>query len=95
MLYWLPNAGATSARMYWEALHTRWMPSASPVAPTSIPTGISVFPEEFRRISHRWAERRYANLVRFNEVDRGGHFAALEEPERFVEEIRATFRLLR
>jgi len=54
-----------------------------------------MFPKELVRISHRWATRRFAHLVHFNELDRGGHFAALEQPVAFVDEVRATFRSLR
>ena len=59
------------------------------------PTGISMFPGEQLRLSRRWAERRFSKLVHFNELDRGGHFAALERPGPFVDEVRATFRSLR
>ena len=94
MLYWLPNAGASSARLYWEAMG----PAASggpPPGPMRTPAGISMFPGEPVRLSRRWAERRFARLVHFRELDRGGHFAALEQPAAFVEEVRATFRALR
>jgi len=56
-----------------------------------MPTGISMFPGEQMRLSRRWAEPRFANLVHFNTLERGGHFAALEQPALFVEELRATF----
>lgn len=94
MLYWLPNTGASSARLYWEAMAS--MKSGGPPSgPMRTPAGISMFPGEQVRISRRWAERRFADLVRFNELDRGGHFAALEQPAAFADEVRATFRPLR
>lgn len=94
MLYWLPNTGATSARLYWEAMASM-RSSGPPSEPMRTPTGISMFPKEQVRISRRWAERRFAHLVHFNELERGGHFAALEQPMAFVDEVRATFRSLR
>ena len=93
MLYWLPNAGASSARLYWEALSA--MSGPPPSDPMQTPTAISMFPGELVRISRRWAQARYANLIHFNELDRGGHFAALEQPSLFTEELRAAFRRLR
>jgi len=94
MLYWLPNTGASSARLYWEtmqAMHHGGMPTA----PMTTPAGISMFPGEQVRVSQRWAERRFAQLVHFNELDRGGHFAAMEQPALFVEEVRTTLRKVR
>jgi epoxide hydrolase len=94
MLYWLPNAGASSARLYWEgmqAMRSGGMPSV----PMKTPTGISMFPGEQLRLSRRWAERRFDKLVYFNELDRGGHFAALEQPKLFIDEVRQTFKSLR
>jgi epoxide hydrolase len=89
MCYWLPATGASSARLYWESFR------ASSVTPVEVPTGISVFPREIFRTSRRWAERRFSDLRYFNEVDRGGHFAAFEQPERFVAEVRAAVRAMR
>jgi epoxide hydrolase len=60
-----------------------------------MPVGCSIFPKEISSTSRRWAEKRYANLVYFNEVEKGGHFAAFEQPEIFVREVRACFRGLR
>jgi pimeloyl-ACP methyl ester carboxylesterase len=94
MLYWLPNTGPSSIRLYWEAaqqMKSGGMPSAS--MPT--PTGISMFPGEQMRLSRRWAEARFANLVHFSEPDRGGHFAAMENPVAFTQDVRATFAGLR
>jgi microsomal epoxide hydrolase len=66
-----------------------------PDAPMATPTGISMFPGEQLRLSQRWAERRFANLVHFNELARGGHFAAMEQPAAFVDEVRRTLGALR
>ena len=92
MLYWLPNAGAASARLYWEG---RTSMSRPPPEPMRTPAAISMFPKELVRISRRWAETRFSNLVPFNELEKGGHFAALEQPALFAEEVRAGFRKLR
>jgi len=89
MLYWLPNTAASSARLYWESFNKF---KADPVR---IPAGCSIFPKEIFRASRRWAEKRYTNLVYFNRLDRGGHFAAFEQPELFVGELRACFRKMR
>jgi pimeloyl-ACP methyl ester carboxylesterase len=89
MFYWLPAAGASSARLYWESYKNR------DLAPVSVPAGASIFPKEIFRPSRRWAERRYPDLRYWNELDRGGHFAALEQPAAFVNEVRAAFRLMR
>jgi len=89
MLYWLPGTGASSARLYWESFAT---PSLDPV---TVPTGCSIYPKEIFRTSRRWAEKRFHKLVHFRELPRGGHFAAFEQPETFVREVRETFRGLR
>ena len=81
MLYWLPNAAASAARMYWEMNQVQWAGPGTVEAPLTVPTGLSVMPGEYVRRSRRWAERRYTDLVLFNEVARGGHFALLEQPE--------------
>ncbi|EPX58268.1 Epoxide hydrolase [Cystobacter fuscus DSM 2262] len=94
MLYWLPNAGPSSARLYWESAQAMKQ-GGMPTMPMPTPAGISMFPGEQVRLSRRWAEPRFANLVHFNELERGGHFAALEQPAAFVEEVRATFSGLR
>ena len=92
-LYWLTNTAASSARLYWEAM--RPGAGGAPAGPLEMPTGISMFPKEQIRLSRRWAERRFSNLVRFHEIDAGGHFAALEQPAAFVDEVRACFSGLR
>lgn len=94
MLYWLPNAGPSSARLYWE-IGQAMRQTGLPTAPLQMPTGISMFPGEQLRLSRRWADARFSNLLRFNELEHGGHFAAMEQPTAFVEELRATFSQLR
>jgi microsomal epoxide hydrolase len=94
MLYWLPNTGASSARLYWETMQSM-RAGGFPFGPLGTPAGISMFPGEQVRLSRRWAERRFAKLVYFNEANRGGHFAAMENPEVFVADVRATFSSLR
>jgi pimeloyl-ACP methyl ester carboxylesterase len=90
MLYWLTNSGASSARLYWESMLTSFDP-----APVEMPTGISLFPKEVIRPSRRWAEKTYKNVIYWNEPERGGHFAAFEQPEIFTSEIRNCFRQIR
>jgi pimeloyl-ACP methyl ester carboxylesterase len=96
MFYWLPRAGASSARLYWESIRQvdAWI-SGSAKDEITVPTGCSIFPKELQRPSRRWAERRFLDIRYWNEPERGGHFAALEQPELFVEEVRAFFRLVR
>lgn len=89
MLYWLPAAGASSARLYWESLRQINQD------PVSVPVGCSQFPKEIYRASRRWAESRYRDLRWWNELDKGGHFAALEQPDLFVDEVRSFFRTVR
>ncbi len=88
MLYWVPNTGASSSRLYWEAMRAM-KAGGMPRTPMPTPTGISMFPGEQLRLSRRWAESRFAKLVHFNELDRGGHFAAMEQPAAFAKEVRA------
>jgi pimeloyl-ACP methyl ester carboxylesterase len=96
MLYWLPHTGASSARLYWESLRqvNEWI-SGRTTDTIAVPTGCSIFPQELQRPSRRWAEKRFLDIRYWNELDRGGHFAALEQPELFVDEVRAFFRLVR
>ena len=96
MLYWLPAAPASSARLYWESFAqvSAWFTDA--VGDTvDVPTGCSIFPADMPRPSRRWAARRYTDIRYWNELDRGGHFPALEQPAAFVGELRAFFRLVR
>lgn len=92
MLYWLTASGASSARLYWESFGKEFSASTDRV---TIPTGCSIFPKEIVPTPRSWAEKRYTNIVYWNELDRGGHFAAFEQPALFVEELRACFRLMR
>lgn len=96
MLYWLTAAGASSARLYWESasglLQAIGGNNELPGFYLDLPSGISRFPKELFRPSRRWAERRFRNLVYWSEPDRGGHFAAFEQPQSFVQELRACFR---
>lgn len=94
MLYWLPNTGPSSARLYWETTQEKPCP-VTVQEPMPVPAGISMFPGERARISKRWAAARFAKLVHFNELSKGGHFAAWEQPEAFVTELRATFQNMR
>jgi epoxide hydrolase len=89
MLYWLNNNAASSARIYWESFNS---PNMDPI---DMPVGCSMFPREIFRCSKRWAETRFSKLIYWNEPERGGHFAALEQPTVFVEELRNCFRQLR
>jgi pimeloyl-ACP methyl ester carboxylesterase len=96
-LYWLTGTGASAARSYWEDALARAQIVASRQAPpeVSLPVGFTTFPGEIWRTPRSWVENSYPNVTYFNEVDRGGHFAAWEEPELFSEELRAAFRSLR
>jgi pimeloyl-ACP methyl ester carboxylesterase len=89
-LYWLTNSGVSASRLYWEYKRGFWDAKG-----VTIPVAVSVFPHEAYQAPRSWAERAYPNLVYFNEVDKGGHFAAWEQPQLFSEEIRAAFRSLR
>ncbi len=89
-LYWLTNTGVSSGRLYWDNKFGFF--DAKNV---SIPAAVSVFPGELYQTPRSWAERAYHNLIYYNELDRGGHFAAWEQPQLFSEEVRAAFRTLR
>ena len=90
-LYWLTNTGVSAARLYWENKADFF--NAKNI---SIPYAISVFPDELYQAPRSWAERAYpGNLIYYNRVDRGGHFAAWEQPDLFSAEMRAAFRSLR
>ncbi|MDX1504197.1 MAG: epoxide hydrolase, partial [Spongiibacter sp.] len=88
-LYWLTNSGASSARLYWESF------SDMSGVEISLPTGISVFPREIFRPARAWAERKYHNIIHWGKPAKGGHFAAFEQPEIFVDELRQCFANLR
>ncbi len=89
MMYWLPATGASSARLYWQSFNNVTLD------PVTIPVGCSIYPKEIFRTSKRWAEKRFEKLIHFNELEKGGHFAAFEQPETFVDEVRTCFRKLR
>jgi pimeloyl-ACP methyl ester carboxylesterase len=88
-VYWFTATGTSSARLYWEEFRS------VDTAPVAVPSGISVFPRELVQVSRRWAETRFTDLRWFGEPDRGGHFAALEQPAAFLAEVRGFFRHLR
>lgn len=88
-LYWLSNSAASSARLYWESFGT---PNLEPI---DMPVGCSIFPGEIFRSSRRWAEKRFSQLIHWNQLERGGHFAAQEVPDVFVKELRDCFARLR
>ena len=94
-MYWLTGTGASAARSYWEEGQENARAAGQAPTPVSIPVGFTTFPGEIWRTPRSWVEKAYPNVIYFNEVDKGGHFAAWEEPELFSEEIRATFRPLR
>jgi pimeloyl-ACP methyl ester carboxylesterase len=96
-LYWLTNTAASSARLYWEngSRGSVIVAAAQKTAEISLPVAITVFPEDVYRPPETWARRAYRNLIYFHEVDKGGHFAAWEQPELFAAELRAAFRSLR
>ena len=90
-LYWLTNTGISSARLYWENKADFF--DAKPI---TIPFAISVFPDELYEAPRSWAERAYPhNLIHYNRLDRGGHFAAWEQPDLFAAEMRSSFKSLR
>ncbi len=88
-VYWFTASAASSARLYWESFHTV---NSDPVA---APSGVSVYPKEILAVSRRWAEKRFTDLRWYNRLERGGHFAAFEQPATFVDEVRAFFRTVR
>lgn len=95
-LYWLTNSATSSARLYWETSgQSVLLATAQKTAEITLPVAITVFPDEVYRAPETWARRAYRNLIYFHEAERGGHFAAWEEPEIFAREIRAAFRSLR
>ncbi len=94
-LYWLTNSAISSAQLYWENNNNNFSAVAQKTAEISIPVGVTVFPGEIYRAPQSWTKQAYRNLIYFNEVDKGGHFAAWEQPELFAAELRAAFRSLR
>jgi pimeloyl-ACP methyl ester carboxylesterase len=95
-LYWLTNSATSSARLYWETMgQSVLLAAAQRTAEISLPVAITVFPEEVYAAPETWARRAYRNLIYFNDVSKGGHFAAWEEPKLFSAELRTAFRSLR
>jgi pimeloyl-ACP methyl ester carboxylesterase len=94
-LYWLTGTGASAARSYWENTQAAAKAAGKPRPEVKVPVGFTTFPGEIWRTPRSWVEKTYPNVTYFNEVDKGGHFAAWEEPELFATEIRASFRPLR
>ncbi|MCY4344741.1 MAG: epoxide hydrolase [Gammaproteobacteria bacterium] len=93
MVYWLNGAGASSARLYWESFGKAF--SGGDGETVAVPTGCSIFPKEIIPTPRSWAQVRYPNIVHWNELDRGGHFAAFEQPALFVDEVRSALRAMR
>jgi pimeloyl-ACP methyl ester carboxylesterase len=95
-VYWFTATGASSARLYWESIAevTEWFTRGT-TDTVDVPTGCSIFPKEVPRPSLRWAAQRYTDIRHWHELDRGGHFAAFEQPALFVDEVRTFFRLVR
>jgi pimeloyl-ACP methyl ester carboxylesterase len=89
-LYWFTNTAVSSARLYWESKLAFFAPKH-----VTIPVAVSVFPDEIYAAPRRWAEQAYPNLIHYNTLERGGHFAAWEQPQLFSDELRAAFRSLR
>ena len=94
-LYWLTGTGASAARNYWDDGRARAAAAGQELPPVRVPAGFTTFPGEIWATPRSWAEVAYPGLAYFNEVDKGGHFAAWEEPEVFSSEVRAAFRSLR
>ena len=90
MMYWLPNNAASSARIYWESFNTAFLASR-----IDCPIGYSVFPKEIYKAPRSWADRCSTNLIHWGEPAKGGHFAAFEQPEIFVNEVRTCFAKVR
>ena len=94
-LYWLTGTGASAARSYWEGARAQALAAGQAPPEVKLPVGFTTFPGEIFRAPRSWVEKAYPTLIYFNEVEKGGHFAAWEEPQIFAEEIRAAFRSLR
>ena len=89
-LYWLTNTAISSARMYWESNLAFFAPKG-----VTVPTAVSAFPDEIYQAPQSWTERAYPNLIHYNRLEKGGHFAAWEQPDLFTNELRTAFRSLR
>ncbi len=91
MLYWCTATGGSSARMYYESFHAE----GGSLGEVAVPTGGCIYPKEIIRVSRRWAEKRYTDIIHWTIQDKGGHFAAFEVPDMFVEDVRKFARLVR
>ena len=91
MLYWVTETAASSARLYWESFG----PKRRKPHTVTVPTGVAVFPKEIVTPVRHWMESRYTNIRYWNELPKGGHFAAWEQPEAFVRELRIAFGKMR
>ncbi|WFU73404.1 epoxide hydrolase family protein [Bradyrhizobium sp. CB2312] len=94
-LYWLTNTAISSARLYWDTAQVSTGGGFFDVRGVTLPVAVSAFPDEIYTAPRSWAERAYTNLIYYNKLEKGGHFAAWEQPRLFCEEIRAAFRSLR
>ena len=94
-LYWLTGTGASAARSYWEGGRAQALAAGQAPAEVTLPVSFTTFPGEIFRAPRSWVDKLYPQVIYFNETDRGGHFAAWEEPQLFSEELRAGFRPLR
>lgn len=94
-LYWLTNSAVSAARFYWENNNNNFSATAQRTTEITVPVAVTVFPAEIYRAPKSWTQRAYPTLMYFNEVDKGGHFAAWEQPELFAKELRSAFRPLR
>jgi len=94
-VYWLTGTGASAARSYWESGQAQAKAAGQVPPPMALPFAFTTFPGEIWRTPRSWVEKAYPNVAYFNEVDKGGHFAAWEEPQLFSEELRAAFRSVR
>ena len=93
--YWLTGTGASAARSYWESGRAQALAAGQPPPPVKLPVGFTTFPDEIFRAPRSWVEQGYPTLTYFHEAERGGHFAAWEEPKLFATEVRAAFKPLR
>jgi pimeloyl-ACP methyl ester carboxylesterase len=94
-LYWLTNTGASSSRFYWENNNNNFSSEAQKTKDIKIPVGITVFPKEIYKAPESWSRQAYPSLVYYHQVERGGHFAAWEQPQLFAQELRAAFKSVR
>ena len=94
-LYWLTNTAISSARLYWDTAHNFRREASSTSRGVKIPVAVSAFPDEIYTAPQSWTEKAYPKLIHYNKLPKGGHFAAWEQPELFVSEMRAAFKSLR